>query len=230
MSKTEVAPGVTTEPRLSNLASSTVAPSTTPKRGRAAPKEKEAPPPKPKPVTKAAAKYAMESLNKTTESGGGGDLAMLMSQAMAYKRHFPHLDFSGMPNNSSPASWQAFINDLGNQNAEEGSVATLQSIYLIGLDLGVRGNIFFGNPLGMSIRTLPSVAKTAIKERSFLEKEFTELAILHPEWCRPGPFQRICLATLGLLREVHNAESTGAVYTAPSDNVKNEAKEKWKEL
>lgn len=224
----EVAPGVKTEPRLGSLASSTSAPSTTPKKGRVTMEKKE-PAPKSRPVSKQAAKYALDGLNKKLE-GKPEDVAKIMSQVMAYKRHFPRLDYSGMPNDSSYSSWSAFLSDLINQNAEEGSVQTLQHIYCIILEFGVRGNIFLGNPIGMNIRTLPSVAKTAIKDKGFLEKEFQELAILHPEWCRPGPFQRICIATLGLIREVHNAETTGAVYTAPEDSVQEEAKQKWKDL
>lgn len=223
----EVAPGVRTEPRLGNLASSAAAP-TTPKKGRVQVEKKEAPP-KTRPVTKQAAKYALDNMDKKLE-GNANDVARIMSQVMAYRRHFPKLDYSGMPNDHAYSSWFAFLNDLINQNAEAGSVQTLQHIYCIALELGVRGNMFFGNPIGMNIRTLPSVAKTAIKERGFLEKEFQELAILHPEWCRPGPFQRICIETLGLIREVHNAESSGAVYTAPEDPVKEDAKERWKDL
>ncbi|MBS0654651.1 MAG: hypothetical protein JSR46_02640 [Verrucomicrobia bacterium] len=224
----EAAPGVKTEPRLGNLASSATAPSITPKRGRIPAEKKEAPP-KPKPVTKAAAKYAMESLNKKMQTETG-DVARIMSQVYAYRRHFPKLDYSSMPDTASFEAWSAFLEDLVNQNAEEGSVQTLKHVYCILLEVGVRGNMFLGNPIGMNIRTLPAVAKTAIHEKNFLEKEFQELAILHPEWCRPGPFARICIATLGLIREVHNAETTGAVYTAPEDNVTEEAKQKYRDL
>lgn len=226
--ETAAVPGVTMAPRLSSLANSTPPPPLTPKRGRPTVEKKESAP-KPRPVTKEQAKYAVDGMRKTA-SAQPEELAKVISQCMGYQRHFPKLDYSSMPKDQSLGSWQAFLKDLQNQNAEEGSVGTLQHVYLIMLEFGVRGNALVGNPLGMNIRTLPSIAKEAIQHNHFLEKEFQELAILHPEWCRPGPFQRICLATLNLLREVHYAETTGAVMTHPNDSLNTKTKQDYSDL
>lgn len=217
--------------KLSSLAAS----KTTPKRDKV---KKEDPKPKPKQFTPKQAKFLAENLPGSEKGNAHDDRTRsdIYTKLLGYKRRFPHLNFSTAepvlqyPDKFTVAHMQGTLDDLGNQTAEDNAVDTMKHFYLIFLEMAVKSNVALGNPLGFHVTTLPVVMKKAIRETSFLDQEFNELAILHPEWCRQGPLVRILFQTFDLMREVHKAESEGVVYVSPTSPVNPETKNKYEDL
>jgi len=205
--------GVKSEPSLGKLAKNSAP---TPKQVKvktpSMPTKKEAPR---KNLTSKQAQYAYENL-----PGGAGTkdeaklCTRLWTQIEGYERHFGDLDYTNKPpRNAGSVQLQAFLDGLSGQLGDTAAVLTMKHLYILGVGLAVKGNYVMNNPLGINCMTLPEKVRKDVMEDDFLDREFKELAILHPELCHPGPFLRILLQTVNMVKDVHAVETRGGSYS-----------------
>jgi hypothetical protein len=222
-------PGVTEQPRLSSLANN----NPTKKASTPKPAPKTKAPPKEKPLSKAAVKYAIENMpgNSSSPQNVEKELARLWGQVAGYKRLFPDLDYSQEPNQNAPSAVvKAFVDNLGAQLCEKAAVVNMKKLYCLLLDLAAMGNTAMKNPLGLQVNGVPKVMRHKILEEAFMDAEFKELAILHPEWCRPGPLVRLVIETLQVVKEVHQTEAGRGMEESVGRPVKVDLANKYSKL
>lgn len=221
------------EPKLGNLRAS-VAPTSTPKKAtKPALKketEKKTPTPKPRPLSGQQMRYAVDNLPKPTNPNENARLRQAWRRIRGYKRHFPHLDYSDMPAHDAPVSIvEGFVDDLGGQLGEEKGVETLKHVYTTLLEIGVQINAGCGDPWQLCISELPKIAKKELQEKSFLDTELKEIAILHPELCRPNVWVRVFLQTYNLAKEVSD-KAKGRVRKLPDEPIDSAVRSRYADL
>lgn len=222
---------IKTAPSLTNMAASKPAPTTpkktilkspatSPKTPRAAAS---------KPLSKEATQYALSALNPRKKEDDPQKCAKVWGQIEGYKRNFKHLNLAfnqRVTADSCLADLNGELLNIQNQMGDSKAVDTIRHLYCTLLDLFAKTTVV-ANPLDLKIQTLPQKAKTRVFNDGFLSQELTELSILYPEICRPGPLLTVFLQTLTLIRDVNDAES---FQTNPNNSVSSAAANKYNDL
>lgn len=197
-------------PSLAGLNSSKPAPAT-PKKGiLKSPATSPKPTPRAsKPLSKDATEYALKAMNTRKDTDDPKACLRVWGQIQGYIRSFPDKDFNRNPNvgpNSSKADLDSELISLQHQMSDEKSVEAIKHIYCAVVGLFSQSTLVF-NPLELRVQNLPQVAKHKVFNDGFLNQELTELSILYPELCRPGPLLSVLLQTMTLIRDVSSQEA-----------------------
>jgi hypothetical protein len=225
-------PGIKTAPSLAGLSASKPAPST-PKKGiLKSPAASPKPAPRAaanKPLSKNATDYALKAMTTRKDTDDPKQCLRVWGQIQGYQMNFRDRELQYNPNigpNSALADLQGELESIQNQMSNEKSIEAIKHIYCAIIGLFSQTTLVF-NPLDLKIQSLPQVTKQKVFNDGFLNQELTELSILYPELCRPGPLLSVFLQTLTLIRDVSSQE---AMQLDPSKTVSSRATNKYSDL
>ncbi len=226
-------PGIKSAPSLAGLNASKPAPST-PKKGilkspAASPKPAPRAASNNKPLSKGATEYALKAMGSRKETDDPKQCLRVWGQIQGYLMNFRDKDLQFNPHigpNSALADLQGELESLQHQMSNDKSIEAIKHIYCAIIGLFSQSTLVF-NPLDLKIQNLPQVTKQKVFNDGFLNQELTELSILYPELCRPGPLLSVFLQTLTLIRDVSSQE---AMQLDPTKTISSRATNKYSDL